>query len=242
MLNKEALTKLFDGDPKAAVEVDSGSSGDIRKAVQLFQSHVPPDLALAAQEVREDVREIIGFSRNQMGAFEAPGGRRTAHEVETVRAASMIRVDERRDIMADTLSTVVRKMNQLIFEHWGEDRVIDIVGPEGAKYWVRFTGPQIRGEYAYKVNPEESIPSNQMVRREENKNLLEIAMKVPGLNTKYLMESYARQFDWLDPKLLFPGEGPGRSPEKAMQFPDYQRMVGQQVQGGGQMSQQLGGM
>jgi hypothetical protein len=81
-----------------------------------------------------------------------------------------------------------------------------------------------------------------MVRREENKNLLEIAMKVPGLNTKYLMESYARQFDWLDPKLLFPGEGPGRSPEKAMQFPDYQRMVGQQVQGGGQMSQQLGGM
>ena len=29
---------------------------------------------------------------------------------------------------------------------------------------------------------------------------------------------------WIDPKLLFPGEGAGRSPERAMGFTDYMRM------------------
>ncbi len=242
MVGKDALVKLLDGDPKAAVEIDAGSSGDIRKAVALFQSHVPPDLIPAAQEVREDVREIIGFSRNQMGSFEAPGGRRTAHEVETVRSASMIRIDERRDTMADTLEVIIRKMNQLVFEHWTEERVVDIVGPDGARLWVKFTGKQIRGEFAYKINPEESIASNQMVRRDEDKQLLELATKIPGLNTQYLVESYARQFDWLDPKLLFPGAGPGRSPERPMMFTDLQRMS--QRGGGTPMSAGLanGGM
>lgn len=224
MVSKEAMVKLLDGDPKAAVEIDTGSAGDIRKAVALFQSHIPPDLISAAREVREDVREIIGFSRNQMGSFESPSGRRTAHEVEIVRAASMIRVDERRDVMADVLETVIRKMNQLVFEHWSEERVADIIGPDGVKYWIKFTGRQIRGEFAYKINPEETIPSNQMVRREEDRQLLDAAVKIPGLNTQYLIESYARQFDWLDPKLLFPGQGPGRSPERPMEFTDFMKL------------------
>lgn len=241
MIGKDALVKLLDGDPKAAVEIDTGAMGDIRKAVALFQSHVPPDLITAAREIREDVREIIGFSRNQMGSFEESSGRRTAHEAEIVRAASMIRVDERRDTMADLLETIIRKMNQLIFEHWTEERVIDIVGPDGARYWIKFTGRQIRGEFAYKINPEEAIPSNQMVKREETKQMLELALKVPGLSSQYLMESYARQFDWIDPKLLFPGEGVGRSPERPMQFNDLQRQMGQGGMGSPMANELAGG-
>jgi len=47
-------------------------------------------------------------------------------------------------VVADILETTIRKKNQLVFEHWGEERVVDIVGPDGARYWVRFTGKQIR--------------------------------------------------------------------------------------------------
>ena len=230
MLKKDELVKLLDADPKAAVAIDTGPQGDVRKAVALFQSHVPPDLIAAAREVREDVREIVGFSRNQMGAFEAPSGRRTAHEAEIVRAASMIRIDERRDVMADHLEKVMRKMNQLIFANWSTERVIDVVGEDGAKYWIRFTGKEIKGEFSYKINPEEAIPEDRRTRQAEAEKFIEFATKVPGLNMKYLLETYAAQFDWLDAKLLFPGEGPGRSPEKAMMFNDFMRM------GGGQSS------
>lgn len=232
MLGKDALSKLLDSDPKAAVEVDVGTQGDVRKAVALFQSHVPPDLISAAREIREDIREVVGFSRNQMGSFEESSGRRTAHEAEIVRAASMIRIDERRDAMADYLESVIRKLNQIVFENWTTERVIDVVGQDGAKYWIRFTGKQLRGEFAYKINPEEALPEDKRTRRAEALGFLQLLMSggaqaVPGMNVKYLVEQYANQFDWLDPTMLFPGEGPGRSPEKAMMFNDFMRM-GQQ--------------
>jgi len=240
MVSKDALSKLLDGDPKAAVEIDSGTSGDIRRAVALFQSHVPPDLGIAAREVREDIREIIGFSRNQMGSFEESSGRRTAHEAEIVRAASMIRIDERRDIMADLLSSTVRGVNQIIFDNWTSEKIIDIIGPDGARYWVRFTGKDIKGEFAERVNPEEAQPSDRTVQRLENEKLLDIAGKIPGLDIKYLLEAYASRIDWIDPKLLFPSDEPGRSPEKALQFHDLMRMgpgqaspVGQAIEQGG---------
>lgn len=228
MLGKNALSKLLDDDPKAAVEIDVGAQGDVRKAVALFQSHVPPDLAIAAKEVREDVREVIGFSRNQMGSFEESSGRRTAHEAEIVRAASMIRIHERRDIMADMLESTMRGINQIMFNNWTEERVVDIVGPDGAKYWIRFTGKELRGEFAYKINPEETIPEDQNTRKAQAEKFLDVAAKLPqgAINLQYLLKQYSRQFEWVDPNMLFPSEGKGRSPEKAMLFQDFQRMSG----------------
>ncbi|KKK91953.1 hypothetical protein LCGC14_2707770, partial [marine sediment metagenome] len=224
MLGKDELVKMLDGDPKAAVAIDTGATGDIRKAVAMFQSHVPPDLTIAAREVREDIREIVGFSRNQSGAFEAPSGRRTATEANIVKQASMIRIDERRDIMTDLLQRVIGKINQQIFKNWSSERVVDVVGDNGARYWIRFTGKELKGEFTYKINPEESIPQDQRTRREDITRFIELAANVPGLDMGYLLRSYAQQFDWIDPKLLFPGEGAGRSPEKAMQFNDFKRM------------------
>ena len=79
------------------------------------------------------------------------------------------------------------------------------------------------------------------MKREENRQLLELAAKIPGLNTQYLVESYARQFDWLDPKLLFPGQGQGRSPERPMAFTDLMRMSQGRFEPSA-MSEGLGGM
>ena len=54
-----------------------------------------------------------------------------------------------------------------------------------------------------------------------------IAQKTPGVDMKYLMRTFASKFEWLDPKLAFPGEGEGRSPEKPIDFADF---VGTQMQ------------
>lgn len=226
LMKKEELEKLLDGDVKTAVGIDAGAMGDIRKAVQLFQSHVPPDLSIAAKEIREDLREIVGFSRNQMGSFEEPSGRRTAHEAEIVRAAAMIRIDERRDIMADHLTEIVRGINQIVFENWNTQHVIDVLGTDGARYWVRFTGKEIKGEFTYKINPEEAIFSSRQTQRADALEFMNLAKVLPGIDIQYLTEAYASTFDWLDPKLLFPNsaQGAGRSPEKAMPFNQFMRM------------------
>ena len=224
----DELAKLLDGDVKAVARVDVGPQGDIRKQVAFLQSHIPPDLISYAREVREDVREIVGFSRNQMGSFEESSGRRTAHEAEIVRAASAIRIDERRDIMADHLESIMRSTNQIIFKNWNAERIIDIVGDDGARYWVRFTGEEIKGEFHYGIDPEEALPQNAQTRRADAEKFIEISQRVPGINMQYIVQQWGKTFDWLDPKMLMPqDEGAGRSPEKAMLFSDLIRKQGQ---------------
>lgn len=226
-LKGDELSKFLDSDVKAAAGIDVGASGDIRKMVAFLQTHVPPDLISYAREVREDVREVVGFSRNQMGSFEQASGRRTAHEAAIVQSASMIRIDERRDIMADHLEQTIRGINKIVFSQWGAERVIDLVGPDGARYWVRFTGKEIQGEFAYHINPEEALPMNQQTRRADAEKFMEIGSKIPGFNMPYVMREWAKQFDWLDYKQLMPqSEGAGRSPEKAFLFNDFARRVG----------------
>jgi hypothetical protein len=227
-IKPEEMAKFLDEDPKAFAGVDVGPQGDIRKTVAYIQSHVPPDLISYAREVREDVREIVGFSRNQMGSFEESSGRRTAHEAEIVRAASAIRIDERRDIMADHLESVIRGYNQIVFKNWSSERIVDIVGQDGARYWVRFTGEEIKGEFHYKIDPEEALPQDQRTRRQDAKEFMQIAATIPGVDMQYLVKQYSRQFDWLDPSMLVPqSEGAGRSPEKALLFSDFVRRTGQ---------------
>ena len=229
-IKPEEMAKFLDEDVKSFAGVDVGVQGDIRKTVAFVQSHIPPDLIPYAREVREDVREIVGFSRNQMGSFEQGSGRRTAHEAEIVRAASAIRIDERRDIMADHLESVIRGINQIIFKNWTAQRVVDIIGQDGARYWVRFTGPEIKAEMHYTINPEESLPEDQRTRREDTRQFLELAQNVPGADMSYILQQHARQFEWLDPKRLFPqNEGAGRSPEKALLFQDFAGRVGRQT-------------
>lgn len=222
----DELAKLLDEDVKGVVRVDVGAQGDIRRLVTQMQSHVPPDLIPYAQETREDIMQIIGFSRNQEGSFEKPSGRRTATEANIVQQAAMIRIDERRDILADELVSIVKSYNNIIFDQWNDSRVIDIVGQDGSRYWVRFTGREIKGDFNYDINPEEQQPQSQATRRQDGMELLNLASKFPGMDTKYLVQQYARQFDWLDPNMLMPGQGAGRSPENAMQFNDFQKRVG----------------
>jgi len=222
VIKKDDIPKLLSGDPTSVIPVD-GISGDIRKAIMTLQTHTPPELYRDAKDVREDVSWIIGFSRNQTGSFESPGGRRTAHEAEIVRAASQIRINERMDIVADLLKQSIRKMNQFIFEFWNDKRVIDIVGEDGARYWVKFDGKDIRGEYNIDLNIEDTAPTDRRVRQMEAEKFMQSAQGVAGIDTQYLFKIYAEQFEWIDPQLLFPGSGPGRSPENPMEFQQYQQ-------------------
>lgn len=223
----EELDKLLDGDPKVVARLDVGSQGDIRKMVAFLQSHVPPDLASAAMECREDIREIIGFSRNQQGSFEAPSGRRTATEVNVVRAAAMLRVDERRDATADHLESIISGYNKIIFDNWGENRIVQIIGPDAKGYWVQFKGSDIKGDYTYNINPEEQTPQDQQSRRADAEVFMTIAQKTPGINMGYALQQWARQFDWIDPRQLLPKEGAGNNPDQPLPFSDFASRMGQ---------------
>ena len=99
VMTEEELTKFFSGEVGPGIEVDTDM---LSSAVQLLQPHVPTDLQAEAQVVKGDMRESIGMSENQAGAF-TPYHNKTAAETLQVAGAFEERTNERRDIMADVL-------------------------------------------------------------------------------------------------------------------------------------------
>lgn len=164
ILKQEEIEKLTSAEVQPYIEVDTDV--DIKAAVTNWNpgvSGILQDLALQGEQAQGDVRESVGFSRVSQGQYQGKT-HISAKETENVARALNIRLDERRDIMADTLINIVRKWNQYIFTHWKSDQVAKIIGPNGASYWIKFNGPQIKGEYSYDIEMQDATPLTSEVK------------------------------------------------------------------------------
>lgn len=178
------------------------TKGDPNKVVALLQPHIPADLTQWTDIIRGDVRELLGQGKQQLG--EAPPGRRTAEEMRNVQAASDIRMDERRDIVADALVRMMRKVNQIIFERWTQEKVIQVVGVDAARYWVAYKGSENRSEYNLRVDVESMTPKTKQMKKREIVELIQALGKNPRANIDYLMQMLLREYEWVDAMKVFP--------------------------------------
>lgn len=176
--------------------------GDPSKVVALLQPHIPADLTQWVELIRSEVRELLGQGRQQLG--EAPAGRRTAEEMRNVQAAHDLRMDERRDVVADALVMMMRKINQIIFERWTAEKVVQVVGYDGARYWVSYKGAENRGEYSLRVDVESMTPKTKAVKKREIVELIQALAKNPRANIDYLMKLLLREYEWVDAMKVLP--------------------------------------
>ena len=162
---KEEVEKLLNEDILAVVWTEE----DPDMAVKLIQAaDIPQALLQSEIGVMNDVRENMGFSRNEFGEFQ--GGREspTATETQIVKASSDIRIDERRDMVADVLVEIVDDVNTMIFQHWTKEQVVEVSGPAGVPIWVKFRPTMLRrGKYEIKVDPDQSIPQTKELREQK---------------------------------------------------------------------------
>lgn len=172
--------KLKNGDIGAFCEID-GQGADIRTKVAALSPGVAGilnDLNQMGAVVQSDVRDMIGFSRVLQGDYQGKT-HISAAETDAVMQSLNIRLDERRDAIADMLGRILRKWNAYIFTYWTQERIESIVGPDGAKYWMKYTGPDIKDDYDLNVEPEEGRSLNQQTKRQE---LLEVAQVWAQMN------------------------------------------------------------
>ena len=186
------IEKLLDEDVGAAIGVDTDTN--LADAVREFKVDMPRDLNEWANIVREDMRELTGFSRNQTGQFES-SSRRTATEAKIVQGAHEIRIDERRDQAADYLESIMRNVNQTVFKFWQAPRVVQVIGPTGLPGWIQYTGEQLRGEYFLRIDPNNGAPISGETRKADATQLLQLWGAVgsnppPPELTKYIFSNY----------------------------------------------------
>lgn len=230
---------------QAEVFVDyENDADDLTKDIQVIQPTIPVDHAIWADNIIRDMEMLVGFGRNQMGTFargsQGGGSRRTATEASIVQQNAQIRVDERRDAMADVLSQVVRRVNQVIWKFWTTQRVARIRGPEGAFNWVSYTGRELAGEYDYKIEPDDALPMTRERRRQEALQLFQVLVQVPGINLPELVRGTVKQFEgWNAENLMLPMQAMMQGQQQGGQ-PGQEEEQGQSKgQGGGQSAVQL---
>ncbi len=151
--------------------------------------HIPDSLIAEKREIMQDMRELIGFSRNAMAQFQAKSHGPTATEVNAVNAASELRIDERRDILADNLVNIFKDVHQIIFRHWDQEQVVKIAGADGLPIWVQFTGKMLEeGSYDVLIEPDSSVPETRDVREARASRLYNELRQDPNIDPRKLTE------------------------------------------------------
>lgn len=198
-ISEEEVDRMLSEDLRAVIFTEV----DPRIAVHKLEGDYQTVLSLSAaiQDIMKDVRDTIGFSRNQLGEFNSRSGDTTATEAHIVKQASEIRVDERRDGMADMLGSIILGTNDIMFHHWTSDQVVQVLGPGGVPVWVQFQPTMLsRGRYAITIDPDNGLPETRQLREQRAKEMYTILKENPLIDpmklTQYLLhEVHGTAFD-----------------------------------------------
>lgn len=186
-ISEQEMAKLVSEDVGAVVNKDTDDPVDIIQA-----AHIPPELISWVGIIQQDVRDTVGFSRNQLGDFQSRRGDTSATEAAEVAEASDIRVDERRDAVADMLTELVTEMHSVMFNFWDSEQIVELVGPGGGPIWVRVDPKMLKhGRYTVRINPESGAHRTREIREARALNVYKILKDNPFADpiklTKFLL-------------------------------------------------------
>lgn len=197
-VSQTELDKFLSNEVGIAVGIDDVEN--IANAVITLQPHIPPDLYREAMSIVSDMREELGNSQNQGGEFSPYHGK-TATETMVVNQSFEERIDERRDIVADVLTRIVRKWNQIIFQRWSEERVIQITSPGGEPFWIKYTGEELKGEYFLNIDAESGMPITRPLKYQMGQELIKTFGGDQLIDQVLLRQIVLDNYSQLDPRI-----------------------------------------
>ena len=157
----------------------------------------------------------------------------TAVEARIVQAASEIRIDERRDALADVLTNMFEDANGLIFNKWTDEQVVQVMGPNAVPVWVAFK-PQMLNAARYEINiePDSTVPETKDMREAKAVNVYNLLKPNPLIDadmlTRYVLkELHGVQYDNMMKQVMQNAATgtSGSAPEMPMGAQDYMALL-----------------
>lgn len=183
-ISESEAQKLLNEDIGAVIQV-----ANARGLKPVESHHIPESLLKQEQEIMQDMRELIGFSRNSMAQYQARSHGPTATEVNAVNQAAELRIDERRDMIADNIVTQFKDLHKVIFRHWTQEQVVKLIGDDGYPVWVKFTGRMLEeGSYDILIEPDSSVPETREVRETRAARLYADLRQDPNIDPRKLTQ------------------------------------------------------
>lgn len=228
-MSPEDKKKFLSGVVMPIVEITGVSN--IRDAILLLQPHVPMDFGVLSTQVVQDVREMIGMGPNQAATYSP--GRKTATEASIVQVASELRIDERRDVAADLLVQIAKKILQMVsaFQATSEG-IIPITAPSGATKWATYQARDLIDDYDYIVNPDECLPYNMQIRKANAQELYAVGRQDPLFNQLELVTHLLEQYPEANPDRLLNTAGWGNNEEQPLPGNVLGQQINKEMAGG----------
>lgn len=205
LLSETDKEKLVKGDPMSLIEVELTGDARLSDAVMLVQPHVQMEFREEKKDLLNETQLLAGTGPNQLGTF-APG-RRTKFEAQIVEERNLLRTGSRRNKLGENLANIISKYNQHIVKNWTANIVMQVLGADGALYWVEAPPAKfqnISSQIVTKVNVESMAPISRDRKREELMALIQTLTKYPGANPLPLIQSFVSSFDWGDVSKVLP--------------------------------------
>jgi len=222
-IKKVELEKILSGIPNVAAFVE----GIPKDVIAELHPSIPMDLIPAMEQVRSDIREMIGLSRNQRG--EAMGGRATATEANIVSAGAEENTGDRRNDLNRVLAEAVSGMLDSIIRFWPDEKVINIVGPDNQPYWLKFKASALEKKFTIDIDVTAGIPYTQQLRRAEMEKMVGVMSQTQSPQLGEAMKYYLATFPYIDQKgMMKAGAEQGRNPGAPVALGDAGRVLGGQ--------------
>jgi len=183
------LAKILSVDVGAVAKIEGGQ--EISKAILKLENNPNTSLLLEEEHLRSNVREQIGFSRNQLGEYT--GGRRTATESLQVDRASSLRMSRRGLRMQRAYEQAISIMNNIIFAYWSMPKYVELLGETQANRWAQVNGQGLAGKYSYEVTFTEKGELDQ--RKMQALQLWGVLRQDPQVDPQSLREFLVSQFN-----------------------------------------------
>lgn len=168
---------------------------DVVNVRVMEMADIPAGLLKMDSLVEQDVQEILGLGSNQFGEYAPGSSDRSATEASIVNMATQIRMDERRDAVADLLVDLVDQIHPIIFDRWSGDQVVDLVGPMGVRVWVKFRPDELKGSgYNVAIDPDSTLPETKAMKESKAMQVYSVLSKNPLIDplklTSYLLRAF----------------------------------------------------
>jgi hypothetical protein len=148
----------------------------------------------------------------------------TATEATIIEAANKVATGAKATTMLKFQSSVVKCLHIIIKTAFTAEQVDQILGPDGAKVWVSWTGPTFFGDFAIDVDSTTARSNDPEVQKAEALQVTEMMVKTGG-NVQLAVTEWLKAMGKKNPERYAPpaimpgmmpppGAGPNQGPPK----------------------------
>jgi hypothetical protein len=190
---QDGLNQLASDDDNALVPVESDAPlGDV--IAPMPTAITPPEFYNQSQMIQDDINLVSATSEYTRGSM--PDIRRTATEAAMIQDSQNARSADKLAKVESELSQVAEKLLKVVQAFTTGDKVIRIVGQDGASAWGYWDRDYIQGDFDFEVEAGSTQPMNETFRRQSAMQMMDAltplaeVINLPELARHVLQEGF----------------------------------------------------